>query len=151
MGLQVRLQGGAGARGAEQGEARGFDVDGACDVFEIDVSNTVEAQRGYAGIGIENVVVRGLRQATPTTFSNLGQVVVRGAATATVQDNVLRGVAGAPGDPPVHGALNRPAPGSACVDRGDPDAPCGDEPVSDDDSCRLDMGHLAGTADARSR
>jgi hypothetical protein len=38
---------------------------------------------------------------------------------------------------------------SPCVDAGDPDAPCGEEPVDADGQCRMDMGHLGNTADAR--
>lgn len=41
--------------------------------------------------------------------------------------------------------------GSACIDAGDPAAPCDDEPVSEDGSCRRDLGHLAGTEQARAR
>ena len=43
------------------------------------------------------------------------------------------------------------APNSPCVDSGDPDAACADEPRSEDGSCRMDMGHLGGTAAARAR
>ncbi len=42
-------------------------------------------------------------------------------------------------------------PGSPCVDAGDPASDCGLEPRGDGDSCRADMGHLAGTASARAR
>ena len=42
-------------------------------------------------------------------------------------------------------------PDLPCVDGGDPNADCGDEPRAEVDSCRLDMGHLAGTAEAQSR
>jgi hypothetical protein len=40
---------------------------------------------------------------------------------------------------------------SACVDAGDPAAECDDEPLSEDESCRRDLGHLAGTQQARAR
>ena len=40
-------------------------------------------------------------------------------------------------------------PGSVCVDAGTDGADCGDEPLSEDGSCRLDLGHLGGTADAQ--
>jgi hypothetical protein len=43
------------------------------------------------------------------------------------------------------------APNSACVDAGDPASDCADEPVGEDGECRPDLGHLAGTADARAR
>ena len=39
--------------------------------------------------------------------------------------------------------------GSACVDAGSPDLPCGDEPGGV--NCRLDLGHLGGTVAAQAR
>ncbi len=41
------------------------------------------------------------------------------------------------------------APGSNCIDGGDPGDPCGDEPGGAD--CRVDMGHLGGTEDGQVR
>ncbi len=41
-------------------------------------------------------------------------------------------------------------PGSPCIDFGDPALGCGDEPRSEDGTCVPDVGHLAGTAQARS-
>ena len=38
---------------------------------------------------------------------------------------------------------------SPCIDAGDPDAPCGDEPICDgQESCILDMGFYGGTEEA---
>ena len=42
-------------------------------------------------------------------------------------------------------------PDSPCVDAGDPDSPCDNEPHAADGTCRIDIGHLGNTAQARSR
>ena len=47
------------------------------------------------------------------------------------------------------GEDHAPLPNGPCVDAGDPNRPCGDEPGGA--ACRLDLGHLSGTADASSR
>ncbi len=41
------------------------------------------------------------------------------------------------------------SPGGRCVDAGNPERVCGEEPRSADGSCRLDLGHLSGTAEAQ--
>ena len=38
---------------------------------------------------------------------------------------------------------------SVCVDAGDPASDCGAEPLSADGLCHPDLGHLAGTGEAR--
>jgi len=42
-------------------------------------------------------------------------------------------------------------PNSPCIDAGDPNSDCGDEPLDADDTCAPDLGHLAGTGRARAR
>ena len=110
------IRGGAGARGAPSGSAVGVDVNAASSDLEVDASNTVEGQPGYVGVGLRGVLVEGIRQAEVTSFSNWGQVVVLDSRDVTVRDCVVRGGAGAPGDPDqVHGLLSSRPDGGAGV------------------------------------
>ena len=42
-------------------------------------------------------------------------------------------------------------PDSQCIDAGDPASPCDNEPHAADGTCRIDIGHLGNTPQARSR
>jgi len=70
-------------------------------------------------------------------------------------DHVLEGPGNLSADP----RYRAPAPaegepdlrldaGSPCIDRGDPDAVCGDEPGCEGTACRIDMGSTGGTGEA---